>query len=135
MTIDAGTSSSTSPEAGIEAVAASPPAEKSRRPGSAPGWLVVVMIVLASVVAIGASMNAWLNRQVLDTDNWVDASDQVLEEPAVRAALSTYLVNELFSYVDVSAQLQDRLPDSLSVLAGPISQALREPAIEGVDRL
>ena len=93
------------------------------------------MIVLASVVAIGASMNAWLNRQVLDTDNWVEASDQVLEEPAVRAALSTYLVNELFSYVDVSAQLQDRLPDSLSVLAGPISQALREPAIEGVDRL
>ncbi len=77
------------------------------------------MIVLASVVAIGASMNAWLNRQVLDTDNWVEASDQVLEEPAVRAALSTYLVNELFSYVDVSAQLEDRLPDSLSVLAGP----------------
>ena len=51
---------------------------------------------------------------MLDTDNWVDASDQVLEEPAVRAALSTYLVNELFSYVDVSAQLEDRLPDSLS---------------------
>jgi hypothetical protein len=106
-----------------------------RRPGSAPGWLVWTMIVLASVVAIGASMNAWLNRQLLDTDNWVDASDQILEEPAVRAALSTYLVNELFSYVDVSAQLEDRLPDSLQVLAGPISQALREPAIEGVDRL
>ncbi len=106
-----------------------------RRPGSAPGWLVWSMIVLASVVAIGASMNAWLNRQLLDTDNWVSASDQVLEEPAVRAALSTFLVNELFSYVDVSAQLEDRLPDSLQVLAGPISQALREPAIEGVDRL
>ena len=75
---------------------------KTPRPGSAPGWLVWSMIVLASVVAIGASMNAWLNRQVLDTDNWVEASDQVLEEPAVRAALSTYLVNELFSYVDVS---------------------------------
>ena len=110
-------------------------AKPPRRPGSAPGWLVWSMIVLASVVAIGASMNAWLNRQLLDTDNWVDASDQILEEPAVRAALSTYLVNELFSYVDVSAQLEDRLPDSLQVLAGPISQALREPAIEGVDRL
>ena len=53
----------------------------------------------------------------------------------MRAALSTFLVNELFSYVDVSAQLEDRLPDSLQVLAGPITQALREPAIEGVDRL
>ena len=109
------------PETDVEAAAASTTPERSRRPGSAPGWLVWTMIVLASVVAIGASMNAWLNRQVLDTDNWVEASDQVLEEPAVRAALSTYLVNELFSYVDVSTQLQDRLPDSLPVLAGPIS--------------
>ena len=56
------------------------------------------MIVLASVVAIGASMNTWLNRQLLDTDNWVEASDQILlTNRAVRAALSTYLVNELFS--------------------------------------
>ena len=93
------------------------------------------MIVLASVIAIGASLNAWLNRQLLDTDNWVEASDEMLDDPAVRAALSTYLVNELFSYVDVSAQLEDRLPDSLQVLAGPISQALRQPAIDGVDRL
>ena len=95
MTIDdAGTSPSTFPDPGVAAVAASTKSEKSRRPGSAPGWLVWTMIVLASVVAIGASMNAWLNRQVLDTDNWVEASDQALEEPAVRAALSTYLVND-----------------------------------------
>jgi hypothetical protein len=138
MTID-DTESSIAASGGVPAVDAgrdTPPAGKGhRRPGSAPGWLVWSMIVLASVVAIGASMNAWLNRQLLDTDNWVDASDQILEEPAVRAALSTYLVNELFSYVDVSAQLEDRLPDSLQILAGPISQALRQPAIDGVDRL
>ena len=132
---DADTSSVTAPITTGDHIDTTATADRSRRPGSAPGWLVWSMIVLASVVAIGASMNAWLNRQLLDTDNWVDASDQILEEPAVRAALSTYLVNELFSYVDVSAQLEDRLPDSLQVLAGPISQALREPAIEGVDRL
>ncbi len=110
-------------------------ADKVRRPGSAPGWLVWAMIVLASAIAIGASFNAWLNRELLDTDNWVEVSDEVLADPAVRSALSVYLVDELFSYVDVSAQLEDRLPDSLQVLAGPISQALRQPAIDGVDRL
>lgn len=106
-----------------------------RRRGSAPGWLVWTMIVLASLIAIGSSMNTWLDRELLDTDNWVEVSDALLEDDHIREALSVYLVDQLFAYVDVSAQLGDRLPDSLQVLAGPIASALREPAIEQVDRL
>ena len=107
----------------------------TRRAGSAPGWLVWSMIVLASLVAIGAAMNTWLDRQMLDTDNWVEVSDDLLTNDDVREALSVYLVNELFSYVDVSAQLENNLPDQLQVLAGPISAALRQPAIDAVDRV
>lgn len=113
----------------------SPAAKPPRRKGSAPGWLVWSMIVLASLVAVGAAMNTWLNRQMLDTDNWVDVSDDLLTNDEVRGALSIYLVNELFTYVDVSGQLQDNLPDQLQVLAGPISAALRQPAIDAVDRV
>ena len=115
----------------LDTAAAKPP----RRKGSAPGWLVWSMIVLASLIAIGAATNTWLNRQLLDTDNWVEVSDDLLTNEEVRAALSVYLVNELFSYVDVSEQVQDRLPDQLQVLAGPISAALRQPAIDAVDRV
>ena len=93
------------------------------------------MIVLASLIAIGAATNTWLNRQLLDTDNWVEVSDDLLTNDEVRGALSVYLVNELFTYVDVSGQLDDTLPDQLQVLAGPISAALRQPAIEAVDRV
>jgi len=93
------------------------------------------MIVLASLVAIGAATNTWLNRQMLDTDNWVEVSDNLLTNDEVRGALSIYLVNELFTYVDVSEQLQDTLPDQLQVLAGPISAALRQPAIDAVERV
>ncbi len=115
----------------LESAAAKPP----RRKGSAPGWLVWSMIVLASLIAIGAATNTWLNRQLLDTDNWVEVSDDLLTNDEVRGALSIYLVNELFTYVDVSEQVQDRLPDQLQVLAGPISAALRQPAIDAVDRV
>jgi hypothetical protein len=108
---------------------------RSRRAGSAPGWLVWSMIVLASLVAVGAATNTWLNRQMLDTDNWVEVSDELLTNDEVRGALSIYLVNELFTYVDVSGQLQDTLPDQLQVLAGPISAALRQPAIDAVERV
>ena len=109
------------------------------------------MIVLASVVAIGASMNAWLNRQLLDTDNWVDASDQVLEEPAVRAALSTYLVNELASQhvkVALAGEGGDELfggyntytADRLAPRLGPLAATLRPlidllPSSSGARRL
>ena len=115
----------------LESAAAKPP----RRKGSAPGWLVWSMIVLASLIAIGAATNTWLNRQLLDTDNWVEVSDDLLTNDEVRGALSIYLVNELFTYVDVSEQLQDTLPDQLQVLAGPISAALRQPAIDAVERV
>ena len=93
------------------------------------------MIVLASLIAIGAATNTWLNRQLLDTDNWVEVSDDLLTNDEVRGALSIYLVNELFTYVDVSEQLDDTLPDQLQVLAGPISAALRQPAIDAVERV
>ena len=115
----------------LEPATAKPP----RRKGSAPGWLVWSMIVLASLIAIGAATNTWLNRQLLDTDNWVEVSDDLLTNDEVRGALSIYLVNELFTYVDVSEQLDDTLPDQLQVLAGPISAALRQPAIDAVERV
>ena len=60
---------------------------------------------------------------------------QPADEPEVRAALSIYLVNELFTYVDVSDAAAGPLPDQLQVLAGPISAALRQPAIDGVERV
>lgn len=110
-------------------------AAPERRRGAAPGWLVWIVIVIATVVAMGAALNSWLDRELLDTDNWVEVTDEMLRDDDVRAALSVYLVDQLFSYVDVSAQLEDRLPDSLSVLAGPIASALREPATEQLDRL
>ncbi len=135
MTIsDANTPSDPLPAPTESAPAATTPMG-SRRKGSAPGWLVWSMIVLASLIAVGAAMNTWLNRQMLDTDNWVEVSDDLLTNDEVRGALSIYLVNELFTYVDVSGQLQGKLPDQLQVLAGPISAALRQPAIDAVDRV
>ena len=110
-------------------------ADPTRRRGAAPGWLVWVIIVLATVIAMGSALNSWLERELLDTDNWVEVTDELLQDDDIRLALSTYLVNELFGYVDVSARLEDRLPDSLAVLAGPITAALREPATEQLDRL
>lgn len=96
---------------------------------------VHLLIVLAAVILLVTAVNVWVERAALNTDNWVDASDQLLAEPAVREAIAVYVVDQLYTNVDVSAQLGDLLPADLSGLSGALASALRNPATDAVDRL
>ena len=96
---------------------------------------VHLLIVLAAVILLITAVNVWVDRAALNTDNWVDASDQLLAEPAVREAVAVYVVDQLYANVDVGAQLGDLLPSDFSGLAGALASALRNPATEAVDRL
>jgi hypothetical protein len=92
-------------------------------------------LVLASVLAFGTAAEVWVKRQMLSTPEWVKVSDKILAEPKVQAALATYIVNQVYSSVDVQQQLADQLPDNLKGLAGPISGAIRGPATSAVESL
>ena len=65
--------------------------------------LVNGLIVLTAAIMLVTALGTWVKRQALDTDNWVDASDEILADPEIRAALSTFIVNELYRTVDVGA--------------------------------
>lgn len=103
--------------------------------GYGPRWLPATLVVLATVLAVVSTLTTWVRSQALDTDEWVEVSQELLAEPEVQTALSTYLANELFAEVDVADQLQSLLPDDLAGLAGPLAGALRAPATEAIDRL
>ena len=93
------------------------------------------LIIVASVLVFGAAAEVWVKRQVLSTSAWVKASDKVLDQPEVQAALATYVVNEVYNSVDVKQELSDQLPEDLKGLAGPISAGLRAPATGAVENL
>jgi hypothetical protein len=97
--------------------------------------LVWILIVGASLIAVASVLTTWVDRQMLDEDSWREASTELIEDPAVRQALSVYIVDQLYDNVDVSAELEQRLPPELKGLAGPAAAALREPATDAVDRL
>jgi hypothetical protein len=97
--------------------------------------LVWALIVLASLIAIGSVMTTWVDRQMLDEEAWRTASAELIEDPAVRDAVSVYLVDELYDNVDIASALGDRLPEELRPLAGTVAGALREPATDAVKRL
>jgi hypothetical protein len=97
--------------------------------------VVWVLIVAATTLGIVSVLTTWVHRQMLNEDNWRQASEQLVQDPAVRDAISVYVVNELYDNVDLTAALQERLPPRLESLAGPAVTAAREPLTDGVQRL
>ena len=96
--------------------------------------LAWVLFSLGTLVILVGSLTVWVRRQALDTDSWVKTSTQLLEDDEVRAALSVYIVDQLYANAEPQEVLEQQLPDNLRGLAGPIAGALRQPAVEAVDR-
>jgi hypothetical protein len=100
---------------------------------SAHRGLVWTLIAAAAVLAILAIFTTWVNRQMLDNDAWNKATTNVIHDPDVRSALATYMVNQLYTSVDVEQALEERLPTNAKQLAGPLAAALRQPATRSAE--
>jgi hypothetical protein len=98
-------------------------------------WVPWALVVLAAVIGLVAALNVWVKRQALNTDNFTNASSQLLENEQIRGALSVYLVNQLYQNVDVTAALEQRLPPQVKGLAPTIAGALQQPAVQATDAL
>jgi hypothetical protein len=106
--------------------------ELATRPSRGRRAGVWALVVVASLLLLVSSLTIWVKRQLLDNHNFTTTSQQVLQDPQVRGALSVYLVNQLYANVDVAAALRQRLPDNLAPLAAPAAAALRQPATSTV---
>jgi hypothetical protein len=104
-------------------------------PRIGPRWLPAALIVLATLLAVVAATTTWLRVQMLDTDRWVAASSDLLEEPEVRSALSSYLEEQFFEAVDVRAEIEGLLPPRLEGLAGPMTGLMRVSAANAIEQL
>jgi hypothetical protein len=92
------------------------------------------LLVLATLIAFVGIFSIWVNRQALNTDNWVSTSDRLLQNEEVQTRLSVYLADQLFANVDVEAELENTLPPRLAPLAGPAAGALHQLAPQVAQR-
>jgi hypothetical protein len=97
--------------------------------------MVPILLVLASLALFTGAFAVWVHRQALNTENWKTTSSKLLADKQIQAALAPYLVDQLFTNVDVTGAIQQRLPSNLQVLAGPATAGLRQLADRAAPKL
>jgi hypothetical protein len=98
------------------------PPKKNRR------TIVAVIAALALITGFGAIMSTWVRRQALNSGSWPNTSSKLLADEKIQNAIGAYVVNELFTKVDVAGELRSVLPPEGQALAAPAAGGLREVA-------
>jgi Short C-terminal domain len=102
------------------------------------GKPVFALIAVAALLAFVSIFSVWINRQLFDTDNWVNSSTALLQNSTIRSELSQYLVDQVYANVDVAGQLQTALKSqfpAVAPLAGPAASALHDVAQKAANQL
>lgn len=93
-----------------------------------------MLLVLAGLLLLLTSFAVWVNRVALNTDVFTDHTSALLEDDAIRAAVATTAVDQLYESVDVEAEVEDQLPEDFKSLSGPAAAGLRQVSYEVIDR-
>jgi hypothetical protein len=96
---------------------------------------IQALVVLGSVLAFLSIFSIWVERQALDTGDWVNTSDRLIQNEEIRHAVAEYLVDQLYANVDVEEELEGILPGEIKELAGPVSGGLRQVAGTGAEKV
>ena len=109
--------------------------EEATRPSRRRRILVWTLIVLAALIALVSTLTVWVKEQLLDTDEWVAVSGELLQDDKVRGALSIALTDALIDKADLAARIEQRLPSQLDPLAQPIAGFIETRAPVAADQL
>jgi hypothetical protein len=106
-------------------------------PGRSRRFVVYGLLVLAGVLLVLSSFAVWVDRVALNTSQFVDTSSDLIEDDAIREAIATRAVEELYANVDVQAAIEERLAKvskDVEPLAAPTAAGLRQFAPQILER-
>jgi hypothetical protein len=108
-------------------------------PGGTPNFLrglaVWLLIIAGGILIFVANAGIWVDRQVYDSDNFVNSTNEIFEDPEVQALLADRLTERIVTSADISGRLSEELPERLRVLALPIATAARDFIHDAVVRI
>jgi hypothetical protein len=93
------------------------------------------LIALGALFAFLSVFAIWVERQALDTGEWVNTSGRLIQNSKIRTAVADYLVEQLYENVNVEKELEEVLPGETKELAGPAAGGLRQVAGTGAEKV
>lgn len=96
---------------------------------------VKALVAFGSLLAFLSVFAIWIERQALNTDDWVHTSARMLQNKTIRTAVADYLVDQLYENVNIEKELEDILPGETKELAGPAAGGLRQVAGQGAEKV
>jgi hypothetical protein len=116
------------------------------------GWgrtsAAVVLIVLGVLCAPLSVLSVWAKSQITDTDRYVQTVAPLASDPAIQAAVTTQITNQIFTYLDVngitkgalaalsqSDAVPPRVAAGLDALAVPIANGIRSFTADQVSKV
>ena len=95
---------------------------------------VTLLIVLTAIGVAASTTAVWAHQVIFDTDQFVETVGPLIDDPDVQDALATRLTEAIMTGLDVENRVEstlaqagpEDLPISVSVLAGPITDGIRD---------
>lgn len=94
-----------------------------------------ILVALASLLAVVALLGSWVNRQLLDTNQWTETSAALLQEESIRVPLANEIAAQLADGSRTREALQAALPPRLQPLAGPAGALVADAVQRAVQRV
>lgn len=94
-----------------------------------------ILVALASLLAVLALLGGWVDRQLLNTDDWTTTSAALLRDDTIRVPLADEISSELADGSRTTEALQQALPPRLQPLAGPAGNLVADAVQRGVQRV
>jgi hypothetical protein len=97
--------------------------------------LVQALVVFFSILLPVTLVTTWAHWVVLNDNGWHRSVDRLASQPAITAALSAQVTNELATQLDLQRRIAQLLPARAEFLAAPAVDGLKGYVQEGVAKV
>ncbi|MEU6140930.1 hypothetical protein ABZ848_11270 [Streptomyces sp. NPDC047081] len=97
--------------------------------------VAAVLVALVAILTVTSVVGVWGARTTLNTGRWVATVGPLPDNPAVNAAVSTYLTDQIFDQLDVEQRLSEALPDRAAFAAAPVTAAVHDYMKDTISKL
>jgi hypothetical protein len=107
---------------------------RERRSPLRQGTAAVLVLLFALLLPLTLTVT-WAHRTVLNNEAWIRTVTPIASDPAVTAAVSRQVTDQLYTTLDPQAVVAEALPPKAAFLAGPITNGARSYIQQAVDKL